>query len=567
MTESLCDVCHALLPPAAAVCPNCGARPAGAVAAASDDEQERRDKKKDKLRSAWISFAGRIVAQIVGALATVALGLLVAGRLGRPAGGAKRAAPAASPAAAPVAARPGDNRVSIAVLPLGNLSGDAQQEYFADGMTEALIADLAKIQALRVVSRHSVMQYKDARKPLPEIARELGVDAVVEGSVMRAGRRVRVTAQLIDAETDEHLWADSYERDQSDVLALQADVARRIASEIKVAVTPQEQARLLGARRLDPEAHSLYLKGRHEWNKRTAEGFQAALAAFERALASDPNFALAHAGLADTYGLMGPGSGGDPGAAMAKSRAAAQRAIDLDDGLAEAHTSLAAVLHRGDGDVAAADRAFRRALELNPGYATAHQWYAILLAEEGRDAEATRHAESAVSVDPLSGAMLQTLGLVHYYGRRFAAAAAAERRALELAPQLALARSILARALLLDAKPGEAIDACGSVPCPQPPDLVAVLSAAHLRRGDAARAGALVAELEAQKPLPAAALARRHALAGDATAALAMLERTLAGGPALYRQVFSDPIFDGLRGDSRFAALAQRAARSPRPAA
>lgn len=523
---------------------------------ASGDKKERKkeQKKKDKVRSAWISFVGRIVAQVMGAVATVALGLLIADRL-RPSrdGGPPPSigAPARAPARAPGSA------VAIAVLPLQNLSGDARQEYFADGMTEALITDLAQMRGLRVISRTSSMVYKGQQKSLPEIARELGVDLIVEGSVARAGDRVRVSAQLIDASSDEHLWARSYDRRLRDVLVLQGEVAAAIAGEVKGALTPDQRSRLSLRRPPEPEAYDLYLRGRHAWNLRTPQGFQDALRFFEQAVQREPTFALAYAGLADTYSLLGAWS--HPGDHAAKAKGAAARALELDDGLAEAHTSLAAVQHRAEGDTEAAERGFQRALSLNDGYATARQWYAILLAEDGRDAEATSHAQQAVDLDPLSGPMHMTLGLVHYYGRRYRPAIAEARRALELAPQLALARQILARALLADGQPAMAIEACEQGEKPAGPEMLALMSLGHLRRGDRARGETLFKKLAAVEPIPAAALARWHAATGDREAALRMLERARAGGPFAFQPLPADPVFDGLRSDARFAALVRRA--------
>jgi tetratricopeptide (TPR) repeat protein len=412
-----------------------------------------------------------------------------------------------------------------------------------------------------VISRTSSMQYKGSRKSLPEVAQELGVQLIVEGSVQKAGDRVRVIAQLIDARRDEHMWARSYERKARDVLGLQGEVASAIAHEVKGALNTGQQSRLAQRKPVDPVVYDLYLRGRHAWNLRTPAGFQEAIGSFEQAIAKDPGFAPAYAGLADTYGLVSTSSA-DAGL-VAKGREAAERAIALDDHLAEAHTSLAALRHRKEGDVPGAEREFRRALELNPGYATAHQWFAILLAEEGRDPEAIDHAQQAVALDPLSGAIRQTLGLVHYYGRRYGEAAAAERRALQLAPHLPLARRILGRSLFAQGDPRAAIEACEEPGAPPDADVLSTLAVAHLRAGDRTRADALVKKLQAQEPLPAGALARWYAAAGDPAAAFEMLERSLAQESSL-RQLQADPVFDSLRPDGRFADLLRRSKlRSP----
>jgi TolB-like protein/DNA-binding winged helix-turn-helix (wHTH) protein/Flp pilus assembly protein TadD len=293
---------------------------------------------------------------------------------------------------------------SLAVLPLDNLSGDAGQDYFADGMTEELITDLAQIHALRVVSRTSVMMYKGTRKPLPEIARELNVDAVVEGSVLRFGDQVRITAQLIQVPADKHLWANSYQGNVRDTLAVQNQVARAIAEQIRIEVTPQEKAALKKEKPIDPEAQEAYLKGRYFWNQRTAAGFKNAVIYFNQAVARDPGYAAAYSGLADTYALLGDWqySVMTPKEAMPRAKAAAMKALELDDSLGEAHASLAFCLEGFDWDFAAADKEFQRAIELSPGYATAHHWYAWHLSLVGRGKEAVAEMERAENLDPIS---------------------------------------------------------------------------------------------------------------------------------------------------------------------
>ena len=252
---------------------------------------------------------------------------------------------------------------SIAVLPLENLSGDASQSYFADGMTDELITDLAQISALRVISRTSVMVYKGARKPLPQIARELNVDAVVEGTVLRSGDQVRITAQLIEAATDKHLWSQSYEGELRDTLALQNRVASAIADQIRINLTPQEQAALKNVKVVNPDAYESYLKGRYFWNKRTADGLKVALAYFKQAIEEDPKYAQAYSGLADTYALLGDWQYAvmTPKEAFPKAKAAAIKALELDNTLGEAHNSLAFVLDGFDWDFDSAGKEFQRA--------------------------------------------------------------------------------------------------------------------------------------------------------------------------------------------------------------
>ncbi len=336
---------------------------------------------------------------------------------------------------------------SLAVLPLRNLSGRPEEEFFVDGMTEALITDLAKIRSLRIISRTSVMRYKNTEKTLAEIARELGVEAVVEGSVLRVGDEVRITAQLVDTRSDRHLWAESYDRAAQGVLAMQREVARDIAAQVKVTLTPKEQARLASGVEVDPAAHEAYLKGRHHWNRRTADGLQRAIALFQEALAADPGFALAHAGLAEVWCVIGVFSFAPPTEAYPRARAAADRALELDPELGEAHVARGWIRAFYDFDWAGAEGEFRAALELAPSYATAHQWYALYLLERGRYEEAAAEMRRAQSLDPLSLMIAATAGLGPHYQGRQEEAMGRFRRALELEPSFWPARWMLGRAL------------------------------------------------------------------------------------------------------------------------
>src|ERR1039458_2180251 len=264
---------------------------------------------------------------------------------------------------------------SLAVLPLDNLSGDPAQEYFADGMTDELIADLGKISQVRVISSGSAARYKGTRKAVSEIARELGADAVIEGTVFRSGKRVRITAQLIDADKEKHLWAQSFERDLDDVLALQDDVARAIAGQVRAKLPANDAARPAKVGMVDPRAHDLYLQGRYCWRQRTREGEQAGLEYFLQAVAQDPNYGHAYAGIADSYLVLGAHGRLPPAEAFPKAREAARMALHIDDNLAEAHTSLGWIKAFVDWDWLGSDREFRRAIDLQPNYPTAHHWY------------------------------------------------------------------------------------------------------------------------------------------------------------------------------------------------
>src|SRR5260370_5761723 len=286
-----------------------------------------------------------------------------------------------------------------------NLSGDPSQDYFADGMTDQLIANLGQISALRVISRTSVMTYKGVRKPLAQIAGELNVDAVVEGSVLRSGDRVRITAQLIQVPADKHIWAQSYEGEILDTLVLQNRVARAIAEQIHVALNGHEQAALGHSKTVNPEAYEAYLTGRYNWNKRSADGLKRAIDQFKLAIDKDPNYAQAYTGLADSYALSGDWEYGllSPDEAFPKAKAAATKALALDDDLAEAHTSLAFVLDLYDWNWELAEKEYKRALALNPSYATAHHWYAWHLIVMGRNSE-DREKRRAWILSPRSSA-------------------------------------------------------------------------------------------------------------------------------------------------------------------
>ncbi len=290
----------------------------------------------------------------------------------------------------------------VAVLPFANISGDAEQEWFVDGMTEALTMELAKIKALTVVSRTSSMQYKGVIRPMQEIARELGVDALIEGSVFRVGDKVRITAQLIDGRTDKHLWADRYDGTLDDILNLQSEVALAIAGEIDVVLTPEEETRLTTARSIDPEAHEAYFRGRHLWNKRTEADMLRAIQYFEEAVDHDPEFALAHAAIADAYNLLGIYTYAPPQEAFEKAIESARRALEIDDTLAAAHTSLAYALALGNFDLTGGIREYERALELDPKSVQAYSWYSATEALLNRPEKAMELADRAVALDPVS---------------------------------------------------------------------------------------------------------------------------------------------------------------------
>jgi TolB-like protein/DNA-binding winged helix-turn-helix (wHTH) protein/Flp pilus assembly protein TadD len=347
---------------------------------------------------------------------------------------------------------------SLAVLPLENLSGDPSQDYFAEGMTDELITDLGKISTLRVISRSSVMTSISVRKPLAEIARELDVQAIVEGSVLRSGERVRITAQLIEVLPDRHIWAHSYEGDLRDTLTL-STVARTITQQIHAVLNKQEKAALEKSRVVKLEAYEAYLKGRHFWNKRSGDGLKKAIDYFTVAIEKDPNYAEAYAGLADSYALSGDWEYGilSPQDAFLEAKAAATKALALDDSLGEAHTSLAFTLDLYNWDWTTAETEYRRAIALNPGYATAHQWYAWHLMVRGHTSEGISELRKAENLDPLSLIIHADLADALCIAHRYDESVQESRRTLEIDPTFALAHYQLGQAFVQKQMYNEAI--------------------------------------------------------------------------------------------------------------
>jgi TolB-like protein/DNA-binding winged helix-turn-helix (wHTH) protein/Tfp pilus assembly protein PilF len=346
-----------------------------------------------------------------------------------------------------LSARSGAEFTSLAVLPLRNLSADPEQEYFSDGMTDELITDLAESEKLRVTSHTSVERYKNTKMPLQEIAKQLGVDAIVEGTVMRIEGRVRITVQLIDGRSDQHLWADSYERDLRDVLGLQDEVAGRIAAEIGTNIVSRGQSGpAMTERKVSPdaykqanstlnvEAHEAYLRGRYWWRRRGADAEAKGLQFFQHAVEIDPTYAAAWAGIADSYAVMAHHGGLPANEAMPKAKAAALKALDLDDSLAEAHTSLALIKFSYDWDYPGAEREFKRAIELDPNYATAHHWYAHYLVVACRFDQALIEIQLARQLDPYSVVINEWWSLIYYYQGQYERSAAQLRSIVELDP-------------------------------------------------------------------------------------------------------------------------------------
>jgi len=454
---------------------------------------------------------------------------------------------------------------SVAVLPLEDFSGDPDQAFFSDGMTEVLINNLARIGALKVISRTSVMQYKGLQKPLAETASELGVDAVVEGSVLRAGDRVRIVVRLIDAARDRLLWADIYERDLVDVLALQSEVARTIAERIEVELTPQEDAHIARAGRpIDPAVHEAYLKGRYFWHKRTTEGVRQGLRYFEQAAQLDPSYAPAHAGIADSY-IVDGGRYLDvpPKVAYARAGVAALEAVKLDDSLAEAHTSLAAVRTDYEWDWRGADQEYRRALELNPNYATAHSWYAEQLSRMGRHDEAITEARRALELDPVSIFSSMLVAWILYFARHYDEAIQQASRTLELDPDYATALRILGWACEETGRYDEAIAAhkraCALTA--YKPNFAAQLGRAYALAGRTTEARQVLADLtkaSVESYVSAFDIAIIHTALGEVETALDWLERAFEERSDHLPYIRVNPRLDPLREQPRFRTLLQR---------
>ncbi|PYP18552.1 MAG: hypothetical protein DMD52_01810 [Gemmatimonadetes bacterium] len=452
---------------------------------------------------------------------------------------------------------------SLAVLPLDNLSRDSNQAYFVDGMTEALIADLSKIQALRVVSRRSVMRYKAVARPLPEIAHELHVDAVVEGSVILAGDRVRVTVELIDAAADRHVWGETYDRRLGDVLGLQSELARTVAREVRVTLTPEEQARLPVARPVNLRAHSAYLLGRYFWNQRTPEGLAKAFEQFQQAIKADPRYPAAYAGLADYYNVLPFYRRVSPREVFPKAKAAAEQALALDDGLAEAHASLAYIKAYYDWDWAAAEREFRRALELNPSYAAAHHSYSRLLAATGRIDEALAEIRRAEQVEPISLVLQANTAMILFFGHRYDDAIHQLQETLKLDSTFDVAHWGLGLAYEQKGMYMPAIAALEKAAALSHRDANVLSSLGHVYAvtGRRAEAGQLIDELRRQSregyvsPYFFALISVGR---GELDRAVGMLDQAAEERSTLLVYLRMDPRFAPLRSDPRFRALLRR---------
>jgi TolB-like protein/DNA-binding winged helix-turn-helix (wHTH) protein/tetratricopeptide (TPR) repeat protein len=446
---------------------------------------------------------------------------------------------------------------SIAVLPLQNLSNDPNQDYFSDGITDALTTELAQIGSLRVISRTSAEHFKGTRETLPEIGRKLNVEAIVEGSVTRSENRVRITAQLIDAHTDNHLWAKSYERELKDVLALQDEVVRDIVGEIHSSVTAKQAANLQVPVRVNSQAHEAYLRGRYWWHRRGRENELKGLQYFEQAVQIEPSYPLAWAGVADSYIVMAHHGVLPPKEAMPKAKAAALKALQLDNSFAEAHTSLATIKLSYDWDYAGAQNEFTRAIELNPNYSTAHHWYAHYLVVKLRFPEALSEIQKAHDLDPYSLVVNDFWGLTLYYSKDYERALAQFRARLDLDPSQKLTTyEHIARVYEQQGDYARAVENEGNALTLSGAAQDAESLANAYAQGGAGAYWRKRIELAQRAPAASALeLAILYAYEGDRDAALRSLERAYQEHSPWLNFMACEPAFDSLRADPRFQKL------------
>ena len=462
------------------------------------------------------------------------------------------------------------SKIMLAVLPFEDMSPEPQ-EWFTDGMTEEMIAQLGRMhpQRLGVIARTSAMRFKKTYKGIDQIGRELGVDYILEGSVRRAGERVRITAQLVQVSDQTHLWAQSYNRHVADVFAIQIDVAEQIARALALELLPGEQAALAQALPTSPAAHEAYLRGRYYWNKRTPEALKKAVEYFQRAVEQDPGYALAYAGVADSYAVMASWNLLPPDEGYPKAKAAARKALEIDDTLAEAHALLAIVAKEYDWNFSGAERGFKKALQLNPGYATAHQWYAEYLAAMGRHEEAIAEIERAEELDPLSLIINAIAGYVCYFASEYDQAIDHCQKALELDPNFATAHYFIGWVYERKGMYGEAIaelqkarTLSGNI------DFLAVLGHAYAVSGRTKQARKILDEVKAfseRAYVSPYVLALIYMGLGEKDQAFAWLETAFTERAINLVVLKVDPRYDGLRDDPRFNDLLRRIGLEPEP--
>jgi len=453
---------------------------------------------------------------------------------------------------------------SIAVLPFANLSADPEQEYFCDGMAEEIINALTHVEGLRVVARTSCFAFKGKQADIREIGRQLNVGTVLEGSVRKAGNRLRITAQLVNVADGYHLWSERYDRDSEDIFAIQDEISLAIVGNLKVKLLKEDEAALTKRHTADPEAHKLYLKGRYFWSRRTRESFEKAIDYFKKATVIDPKYALAYAGMAASYNDLPNYSSLPPAEAYPQAKEAAIKALEFDPDLAEGHTALGLILSDYEWDWEGAERAFKRAIKLNPAYETAHQWYAHLLAYLGRADEAIAEMNKSYELDPLSLAVNRNFGFLYYLLHRFDDALTMLHRAVELDATFSYTYFIMGMAYLRKEQFEEAIQALQkerSLTGGANPVVVVPLGTAYARMGDRKKADEVLAgveELMKHEYISPFYLGQLYFALGKFDEGFELFEKAYNERDIYLRLLKAHPIEDEVRADPRFTALLKK---------
>ncbi len=513
-----------------------------------NNRRPRLEQQEQGQATAWRSWQLR--SGLVAAAAVVILFILGALNVG---GWRERLFPKAAPA----------QIESIAVLPLENLSRDTEQEYFADGMTDALITDLAQIQGLRVISRNTVLQYKGKPKPTPQVGRDLNVDLVVEGTVLRSGSRVRITAHLIQAATDRHLWAETYERDLRDVLGLQREVATAIARQIRIRVTPEEQARLGKTRLVNPDAYEAYLRATYEDN------LEKSIQGLKHTIQLDPDNGSAYADLAGRYFFLGFFGGLSPDQAFGDMEEAATKALEKDDKLADAHARLALVRLNYRWDWPASEKEFKRALELNPSQAYTHHDYGHYLMAMGRGEDSVAESKRSVELDPFDQVLVACVGWQSLYARHYDEAVQYAEKAIRIAPNNGWGRTILGWGYEQKSMFKEAIEQFqNAIPLLSEAEAMPTASLAHVlaisgRRREAEAVLTRLKERAKKSYVPALDIAVVYAGLGEKDRAFEWLERAYEERSGRLVYIKGDPRLDALHPDPRFEDLVRRIGLPP----
>jgi TolB-like protein/Tfp pilus assembly protein PilF len=454
---------------------------------------------------------------------------------------------------------------SIAVLPFDNLSRDPDNAYFCEGVQDEILTRLAKVADLKVISRTSTQHFKSAPDNLPQIAKQLGVAHILEGSVQKASDQVRVNVQLINALTDAHLWADTYDRKLTDIFAVETDIAKTVADTLQAKLSGSEKSSMAKTPTVNPEAYELYLKGRFFWNKRTGDDLRKSIEYLKQAIVKDPGYALAYAALADSYGLLRFYGGASPAESVVPAEAAAKKALELDDSLAEAHASLGLIATE-ELEVNRAMNELERAIQLNPNYATAHHWLGLALATLRQSDRSVAELKRALELDPLSMIINADLSIIYLYAGRYDAAEAQARKTLEIDSRSFVAHYYLGAVMQLTGRLKEAIpEFQKAVELNNDPYSIAMLAQAYARNGQTDEARKLLAhlnEMAKSAEVPEYALATAYTSLGEKERAIEALEHGFAGGNKSYLFLLpGDPFLDDLRGDPRFEALVQKITR------